>query len=39
LTKRVLAGVPARRVGAGLLCARSGRRYREAGPERIEKIV
>ena len=45
----LMAGVPARRIGwmthAGeklgpdLVCARSGRRYREAGPDRIEEIV
>ena len=44
-----MAGVPARRIGwmshAGeklppdLVCPRSGRRYREAGPDRIEEIV
>ena len=45
----LMAGVPARRIGwmsaagerlgADLVCPRSGRRYREAGPERIEEIV
>ncbi|MGE0260389.1 MAG: Gfo/Idh/MocA family oxidoreductase [Alphaproteobacteria bacterium] len=45
----LMAGVPARRIGwmshAGeklgpdLVCPRSGRRYREAGPDRIEEIV
>jgi UDP-2-acetamido-3-amino-2,3-dideoxy-glucuronate N-acetyltransferase len=45
----LMAGVPARRIGwmsaagerlgADLVCQRSGRRYREAGPERIEEIV
>jgi predicted dehydrogenase/acetyltransferase-like isoleucine patch superfamily enzyme len=45
----LMAGVPARRLGwmshAGeklgpdLVCPRSGRRYREAGPDRIEEIV
>jgi UDP-2-acetamido-3-amino-2,3-dideoxy-glucuronate N-acetyltransferase len=45
----LMAGVPARRIGwmshAGenlgpdLICPRSGRRYREAGPNRIEEIV
>jgi acetyltransferase-like isoleucine patch superfamily enzyme len=45
----LVAGVPARRIGwmshAGeklgpdLVCARSGRRYREAGPDCIEEIV
>jgi UDP-2-acetamido-3-amino-2,3-dideoxy-glucuronate N-acetyltransferase len=45
----LMAGVPARRIGwmsvagerlgADLVCSRSGRRYREAGPERIEEIV
>src|SRR5438105_3786620 len=45
----LMAGVPARRigwvsaggerVGADLVCPRSGRHYREAGPERIEEIV
>ncbi len=44
----LMAGVPARRIGwmshdgerlgADLVCARSGRRYRQAGPERIEEI-
>ena len=44
----LMAGVPARRIGwmshAGerlgpdLVCPRSGRRYREAGPDRIEEI-
>lgn len=44
----LMAGVPARRIGwmsqAGeklgpdLVCPRTGRRYREAGPERIEEI-
>ena len=45
----LVTGVPARRIGwmsaagerlgADLVCPRSGRRYREAGPERIEEIV
>jgi len=45
----LMAGVPARRIGwmshAGeklgpdLVCPRSGRRYREAGPDRIEEIA
>ena len=45
----LMAGVPARRIGwmshAGeklppqLVCPRSGRRYREAGPDRIEEVV
>jgi len=45
----LMAGVPARRIGwvshdgerlgPDLVCPRSGRRYREAGPERIEEIV
>jgi UDP-2-acetamido-3-amino-2,3-dideoxy-glucuronate N-acetyltransferase len=45
----LMAGVPARRIGwmshdgerlgPDLLCRRSGRRYREAGPDRIEEIV
>ena len=45
----LMAGVPARRIGwmshAGeklppdLVCQRSGRRYRKAGPDRIEEIV
>ena len=45
----LMAGVPARRIGwmshdgerlgADLVCPRSGRRYREAGPERIEEIA
>ena len=45
----LMAGVPARRIGwmshAGeklgpdLVCPSSGRRYREAGPDRIEEIV
>ena len=45
----LMAGVPARRIGwmsaagerlgADLVCPRSGRHYREAGPERIEEIV
>jgi UDP-2-acetamido-3-amino-2,3-dideoxy-glucuronate N-acetyltransferase len=45
----LMAGVPARRIGwmshageklgADLVCPRSGRRYREAGPDRIEEIV
>jgi predicted dehydrogenase/acetyltransferase-like isoleucine patch superfamily enzyme len=45
----LMAGVPARRIGwvshAGerlgpdLVCPRSGRRYRESGPDRIEEIV
>jgi len=45
----LMAAVPARRIGwmshdgerlgAELLCTRPGRRYREAGPEPIEKIV
>jgi UDP-2-acetamido-3-amino-2,3-dideoxy-glucuronate N-acetyltransferase len=44
-----MAGVPARRIGwvshngerlgPDLACPRSGRRYREAGPDRIEEIV
>ncbi len=44
----LMAGVPARRIGwmshdgeklgADLVCVRSGRRYREAGPDRIEEI-
>jgi UDP-2-acetamido-3-amino-2,3-dideoxy-glucuronate N-acetyltransferase len=44
----LMAGVPARRIGwmshvgeklgADLVCPRSGRRYREAGPDRIEEI-
>ena len=44
-----LAGVPARRIGwmshdgeklgPDLVCPRSGRRYREAGPDRIEEIT
>jgi UDP-2-acetamido-3-amino-2,3-dideoxy-glucuronate N-acetyltransferase len=46
---RCADGVPARRIGwmsaagerlgADLVCPGSGRRYREAGPERIEEIV
>ena len=45
----LMAGVPARRIGwvshdgerlgADLVCPRSGRRYREAGPDRLEEIV
>ncbi len=45
----LMAGVPARRIGwmshdgerlgADLICPRSGRRYREAGPDRIEEII
>jgi predicted dehydrogenase/acetyltransferase-like isoleucine patch superfamily enzyme len=45
----LMAGVPARRLGwmshdgerlgADLVCPRSGRRYREAGPDCIEEIV
>ncbi len=45
----LMAGVPARRIGwvshdgerlgPDLACPRSGRRYREAGPDRIEEIV
>jgi UDP-2-acetamido-3-amino-2,3-dideoxy-glucuronate N-acetyltransferase len=45
----LMAGVPARRIGwmshdgerlgPDLVCPRSGRRYREAGPDRIEEIV
>lgn len=45
----LMAGVPARRIGwmsrdgerlgADLVCPRSGRRYREMGPDRIEEIV
>jgi predicted dehydrogenase/acetyltransferase-like isoleucine patch superfamily enzyme len=45
----LMAGVPARRIGwmshdgerlgADLVCPRSGRRYREAGSDRIEEIV
>ncbi|HEV8678165.1 MAG TPA: Gfo/Idh/MocA family oxidoreductase [Stellaceae bacterium] len=45
----LMAGVPARRIGwvshdgerlgADLACRRSGRRYRQVGPERIEEIV
>ncbi|MBV9019073.1 MAG: Gfo/Idh/MocA family oxidoreductase [Alphaproteobacteria bacterium] len=45
----LMAGVPARRIGwmshageglgADLVCSRSGRRYREAGPDCIEEIV
>jgi UDP-2-acetamido-3-amino-2,3-dideoxy-glucuronate N-acetyltransferase len=45
----LMAGVPARRIGwmshdgerlgADLVCPRSGRRYREFGPDRIEEIV
>jgi UDP-2-acetamido-3-amino-2,3-dideoxy-glucuronate N-acetyltransferase len=45
----VMAGVPARRIGwmshageklgADLVCPRSGRRYREAGPDRIEEML
>jgi acetyltransferase-like isoleucine patch superfamily enzyme len=45
----LMAGVPARRIGwmshvgerlgADLSCPRSGRRYREAGPDRIEEAV
>ena len=45
----LMAGVPARRIGwmshdgerlgADLVCPRSGRRYRQAGAERIEEIV
>ena len=45
----LMAGVPARRIGwmghdgerlgSDLICPRSGRRYREIGPERIEEIV
>jgi len=45
----LMAGVPARhigwvshtgeRLGPDLVCPRSGRRYREAGPDRIEEIV
>lgn len=44
----LMAGVPARRIGwmshagerlgADLVCPRSGRRYREAGPDRIEEV-
>jgi UDP-2-acetamido-3-amino-2,3-dideoxy-glucuronate N-acetyltransferase len=45
----LMAGVPARRIGwishdgeslgPDLVCPRSGRRYREAGPERLEEIL
>jgi len=45
----LMAGVPARRIGwmslegeklgPDLVCPRSGRRYREAGPDRIEEIA
>ena len=45
----LMAGVPARRIGwmshegerlgPDLVCPRSGRRYREIGPDRIEEIV
>jgi UDP-2-acetamido-3-amino-2,3-dideoxy-glucuronate N-acetyltransferase len=45
----LMAGVPARRIGwvshdgerlgPELICPRSGRRYREAGPDRIEEIL
>jgi predicted dehydrogenase/acetyltransferase-like isoleucine patch superfamily enzyme len=45
----LMAGVPARRIGwvshdcerlgPDLVCPRSGRRYREVGPDRIEEIV
>ena len=45
----LMAGVPARRIGwmshageklgADLVCPRTGRRYREAGPDRIEAIA
>ena len=45
----LMAGVPARRIGwmshdgerlgGDLVCPRSGRRYREIGPERIEEII
>jgi UDP-2-acetamido-3-amino-2,3-dideoxy-glucuronate N-acetyltransferase len=45
----LMAGVPARRIGwvshagerlgANLVCARSGRRYREAGADQIEEIA
>jgi UDP-2-acetamido-3-amino-2,3-dideoxy-glucuronate N-acetyltransferase len=45
----LMAGVPARRIGwmshdgerlgPDLVCPRSGRRYREFGPERIEEVV
>jgi predicted dehydrogenase/acetyltransferase-like isoleucine patch superfamily enzyme len=45
----LMAGVPARRIGwvshdgerlgPDLVCRRSGRRYREAGPDRIEEII
>jgi UDP-2-acetamido-3-amino-2,3-dideoxy-glucuronate N-acetyltransferase len=45
----LMAGAPARhigwmshdgeRLGPDLVCPHSGRRYREAGPDRIEEIV
>jgi UDP-2-acetamido-3-amino-2,3-dideoxy-glucuronate N-acetyltransferase len=45
----LMAGVPARRIGwmshdgerlgPDLVCPRSGRRYREAGADRIEEIL
>ena len=45
----LMAGVPARRIGwvshageklgPGLACPRSGRRYREAGPDRLEEML
>jgi UDP-2-acetamido-3-amino-2,3-dideoxy-glucuronate N-acetyltransferase len=45
----LMAGVPARRIGwmshdgerlgPDLVCPRSGRRYRESGPEQIEEVV
>ena len=45
----LMAGVPARRIGwmshdgerlgDDLVCPRSGRRYREVGPDRLEEIA